>query len=435
MAKNTDEVMAEVDDDEPLVDAGKEPPPDNNESIVDAENEEVDPAIMRLLNHGLSDDVVRDLAVNGQLGEEEELEARQLYNPIPVEEFLPKLADGWKGTQSLTTEEINAIQHICSVLKPYMPPKDTKLCIVLRLPIVMISNIVQRVSGYQAFTRSICPNISPAKIHSFSIDTAAIYELMGSNTVGENFTMVDQNNLPISSVRWAIANKEATFASFLNVRKIKEECAKNRLVFLDRFIYKADDSVDLIGELYPEVTPAISFYDQRRKMKAGGTKQSTQNIRHQLEKHKGGSPGHKGKQKRPTSGSREAVAVSAAQGKKIARNHAQSQVFRVKKQLKEARAKVHKNNEPIPPPPPTNTRVAHEDDAKHIKIAQLLSEAAADEREVVYSGTDYGICTQSTTVRIPFERFQAHLKLYNYFETLNLGQERQSDSIVSSDYA
>ncbi|CAM0140902.1 unnamed protein product, partial [Umbelopsis sp. WA50703] len=98
---------------------------------------------------------------------------------------------------------------------------------------------------------------------------------MGSNAVGENFTIVDQNNVPISSTRWAIANKKATFASYLNDRKIKENCAKNGLVFLDCRIYKADDSVDLIGELNLEVTPAISFYDQRRKMQAGDKKQKS----------------------------------------------------------------------------------------------------------------------------------------------------------------
>lgn len=96
---------------------------------------------------------------------------------------------------------------------------------------------------------------------------------------------------------------------------------------------------------------------------------------------------------------------------------------------------MNKDNEPIPPPPPTNTRVGHEDDAKHIQIGQLLSEAAVDGREVVYSGTDYGIRTQSTTVRMTVERFQAHLSLYNYFETLNNGQEHDTGSTASNEYA
>ena len=248
------------------------------------------PLIITCLDLGLSEDVVRDLAVDGQLGEAEETEKdisavrirqlvsftkKQLYDSVSVEEMLPKLENEWTGSHRLTDEESNSILHIWSVLRPYMPPKDAKHSIVLRLPIVVISNVVQRVSGYQGFSRSICPVISPAKIHSFSVDAAAIFELMGSTTVDENFTIVDQNNVSISSAKWARANKKVTFAAFLNVRKIEEECAKNGLIFQDRLVYKPDDSVDLIGELNPQVTPAISFYDRRRKMKAGSRQQRT----------------------------------------------------------------------------------------------------------------------------------------------------------------
>ena len=92
-------------------------------------------------------------------------------------------------------------------------------------------------------------------------------------------------------------------------------------------------------------------------------------------------------------------------------------------------------DEPIPPPPPTNARPAHEDDAKYIQIDQLLTEAAADAREIVYSGTDYGICTQSTTIRMTSDRFNAHLRLYNYFESLDSDNEgRESDPSMSLDF-
>ncbi|KAM3578674.1 hypothetical protein VKS41_008874 [Umbelopsis sp. WA50703] len=130
--------MAEADDDEPMIDAENEPSPDNDEPMVNAENEEIDRAIMRLLGLGLSEDAVRDLAVDGQLGEEEESEAEdtktetseakirqavaftkwQFHDSFPVEDLLPKLDDEWKESQSLTGGEINAIQHICSLLKP-----------------------------------------------------------------------------------------------------------------------------------------------------------------------------------------------------------------------------------------------------------------------------------------------------------------------------
>lgn len=37
-----------------------------------------------------------------------------------------------------------------------------------------------------------------------------------------------------------------------------------------------------------------------------------------------------------------------------------------------------------------------------------------DDREVVFSGTDYGVATMSTTVSMPMQRYRAHVKLYNH---------------------
>lgn len=363
----------------------------NDEALVEADSEEIDPTLMKFLDLGLSEDAIQDLAADGQLEdeeeekEEEEEEAAevdssaamirqlvaftkaQLYDSAQVEDLSQKIATKWKGRKTPTEREINAIQHIYLVLKPYMPPKDIKPCIALRLPIVVISNIVQRVAGYQSFTRSICPIISPARIQSFSVDAVAIYELMGSNKVDENFTMMDQNNMPISSTKWAVANKEATFSSFLDVQKIKKKCAKHGLVFLHRFIYKADDSVDLVGELHNEVTPAISFYDQRRKLRAGGTKrQSSKNLtvqQNQLINTLNAQVDELSKSLRRYAsdlknkrahiwelklgrkslqpGQERHLSYLQLKGEKSERNSVQKQVFDIKKQLKEAKAQVY----------------------------------------------------------------------------------------------
>src|SRR3981189_1793038 len=104
--------------------------------------------------------------------------------------------------------------HIMSVLTPYMPPTGIKRSIALQLPIVIISNVVQNVAGYQQFSRKICPTVSPASIHSFKVDAAAIYEMMSSTEVQENFIIFDHLDQPITSATWATANKESTFAAF-----------------------------------------------------------------------------------------------------------------------------------------------------------------------------------------------------------------------------
>lgn len=82
----------------------------------------------------------------------------------------------------------------------------------------------------------------------------------------------------------------------------------------------------------------------------------------------------------------------------------------------------------VPPPPPTHSRPAAEDKATHLRLNQLLEEAAADSRVVIYSGTDYGIVTQWTTVRVTAERLDRHLRLYNCFQPLE-----SLNSIAASD--
>jgi hypothetical protein len=56
-------------------------------------------------------------------------------------------------------------------------------------------------------------------------------------------------------------------------------------------------------------------------------------------------------------------------------------------------------------PAPTNTNAANEDDVKFLDIKQILKEAKVISRPLIFSGTDYGIITMSTSVPttlIPF---------------------------------
>ena len=95
----------------------------------------------------------------------------------------------------------------------------------------------------------------------------AIYEMLASNSEQQNFTIKDAHDVPISSTRWAIANKDATFAAFFDLRKIKNVCNDYGLDFQHRLAYRSDDSVALVGELKQGVHAATSWYVQRRKYK------------------------------------------------------------------------------------------------------------------------------------------------------------------------
>jgi hypothetical protein len=61
-----------------------------------------------------------------------------------------------------------------------------------------------------------------------------------------------------------------------------------------------------------------------------------------------------------------------------------------------------------------------------------LKDAETEGRTVVFSGTDYGICTMSTTVAMPIKRYEAHIKLYNRFAQLTV-EEPMDDAIEAED--
>jgi hypothetical protein len=85
----------------------------------------------------------------------------------------------------------------------------------------------------------------------------------------------------------------------------------------------------------------------------------------------------------------------------------------------------------IQPPPPTYKRPGYEDDAQHIDIKKLVYLASKNGSDVVYSGTDYGLVTQSTTIRMTANTFKAHMEVYNHFSAL----ENLEDSSMLSEEA
>jgi hypothetical protein len=173
----------------------------------------------------------------------------------------------WTGPDELNAPEFEAVVHICSVLTPFIPTISAKNATILQLPIVLICNFLQKASVYSKFNRDICPSISPAQVHALDVDAAAMYEMMASSCVPQNFIMTDQQDVPISSAAWAAAYKTATFPSFLNLEEIKNISGNYGLDFDHRFIYKSDGSVALLGELKHDIQAATSWYIQRRKTK------------------------------------------------------------------------------------------------------------------------------------------------------------------------
>lgn len=348
----------------------------------------LDRHIATLMKHGVSEADVMELVAKEELASEEDatdekdakgdmsaerirklvaLTKGLLYDQQSVDEVFAACKDDWHDSEDLTDEEIDSILHIWSLLMPYMPPKEAPKCVVLQLPIVLISNMVQRVAGHEAYAREICPYVSPATINAFDVDAAVLYEIMGNTRVGENFTLLDRFNQPISSVKWARSYKEDTLASFLDLDYIKEACKENGILFDHRFTYRPDGSVELHSTLEPDVTPAISFYEQRRKVtRSTGTRKrskkslapSEQRVKDadvriseakKLLRNSNAELRKKVEQVKDTNSRRKALPVgderqhlyAQLQGLKQERNTQQQQSFNFRKKLKAARVEKH----------------------------------------------------------------------------------------------
>jgi hypothetical protein len=87
------------------------------------------------------------------------------------------------------------------------------------------------VIGVGQYARRICPHVSPAKIHSFHLDAAAIYEIMASSANKDNFVILNNMWAPVTTVNWAVDDKATTFAAFLNLGRIFKICEERKMEF------------------------------------------------------------------------------------------------------------------------------------------------------------------------------------------------------------
>jgi hypothetical protein len=110
--------------------------------------------------------------------------------------------------------------------------------------------------------------ISTGDIHSFFITPTSMYEMMGSSKVQQNFTIFLSDDVPITSVPFAIKHKRATLAAFLDISKIDQICTKRKLLFMDRIVYCSDHSVQVIGEVLPDVAISRSYFNERKQKRS-----------------------------------------------------------------------------------------------------------------------------------------------------------------------
>jgi hypothetical protein len=192
------------------------------------------------------------------------------------QDITTSIKKSWTNSTEITDRELTAMLRISKALMPFMPPKDCpKKIIALHLPMVLLSNTIQRVAGYPNFARDICPSISAGTIHAVHLDATSLYEMMATDKVPQNFTLFDQHEMPITSVAQAIRNQVATLSSFLDIAEIHKICRSRGLEFENVVTVCANGSAKLLGVLKTGVTPATSYYDERKKSNAGGKRQKS----------------------------------------------------------------------------------------------------------------------------------------------------------------
>jgi hypothetical protein len=165
--------------------------------------------------------------------------------------------------QDLSEFEKKALVRLYNTLRPFVPPSTAPRWPVLLLPIIMISNIVQRVAGYSQFARDFCPDVRPSHLHSMKLDALAIYELFGSRQA--NFVLLDEQNQIISSDVRALRNKSTVFQAFFNLQAVKSVCVDHGIEFQDILTVKPNGLTRLFGQLQEKVRPSTSSYDSARK--------------------------------------------------------------------------------------------------------------------------------------------------------------------------
>ncbi|KAI8366825.1 uncharacterized protein BYT42DRAFT_144254 [Radiomyces spectabilis] len=75
-------------------------------------------------------------------------------------------------------------------------------------------------AGYGKFKQHICPDAKPGAVHSFPIDSVAIYQMFGP---------VETGSRRIKSINDALGNKRQVFQSIFNLDRINSLCTQHGL--------------------------------------------------------------------------------------------------------------------------------------------------------------------------------------------------------------
>lgn len=172
-----------------------------------------------------------------------------LESPLPTPTFsIDHIKDTlYKGT-SFTERQLLVAQKIINYLRPYVPRRwrdaedddyrQHTPHIVLRAPIVLISNAVLRLLGQTEFTRRLSPCIRSGKIHGLQLGAGHLYQVLSGNAPGRydlhGATGIMAN---VTDCTASFDAKRVVFANIFDMETIEGICKRHGFTFGMRYVH------------------------------------------------------------------------------------------------------------------------------------------------------------------------------------------------------
>lgn len=257
----------------------------------------------------------------------------------------------------------------------------------------------------------------------------------------------------------------AVLGSFLDMDKVKDICDAHGYVFEDKIAVTPFKAARIYGRVKDHIQLTTSAYEARRKDRSSRPRaneavyQYLSGYNEDILQGKGQKLDDKlveiqAKKKDLQTKKREAdkayYEAKKADAEKNNRDHSQlkecranraeavTAINRCERELKDVRSGSRlikgylsqmdssKEKEQKTPPvvtSPSLERPYCEDKTDFLDISTLKKEAADRKRHLTFSGTDYGLCTLSTTVPLTMDMFLHHIESYNKFSILEAENE------------
>ncbi|KAL1931753.1 hypothetical protein VTP01DRAFT_9896 [Rhizomucor pusillus] len=292
----------------------------------------------------------------------------------------------------LSSKETQIIAFIANLLRPFLQASNGKKnrSIADTLPFVLFANTLLRTCRYPEFTAQISPTISPAKIQSLTLPTIDVS------------ISIPPRMKKITNIRKTRENKEVMIGSSLDIDKIKRICEESGLHFQNRAILTSFGIVRLTAG-QQETKDDIFNMDLEVLNEETLSKEAVYKMQKKERK--------------------EAIAVCEHATLDMQQNDIQKFQELKELRLKRTWAIIAAHDPTKKKMVPTLRNFACESSPANITISTLEKEAYEARKPIVYSRTDYGLQTMSTTVPMTADRLNYHSSLYNRFDVLSIADD------------